>query len=384
MTQIHGFCSPQFKTVKTAFQKNFENDKEIGASFAAYHKGKLVVDLWAGHTNAKQSQEWSENTLVNVYSTTKIMGSLCLLMLVDRGLIDLEKPVAHYWPEFAQAGKENIPVKFILSHSTGLPGFDDRNGEQIAVHDLYDSEKMAAMLAAQKPWWPPGKRSGYQSITFSFLVGHLVKLVSGKSLGVFFREEIALPLNIDFFIGTPETHDERIADFVDKPIPVSELSQKIARPLFPTLAKTMFTPDPNALVAAVNSREWRACELTSSNGHGNARSVAQVGAILASGGTFNGNELLSAKTVDKAISRQIINHDKVLLEKVEWGLGFRLNDYRTAIGPHSFSWGGYGGSICVMDRTHNASAAYVMNKSSSSVLGNPRATSILKRFKKCL
>ena len=160
MYKIHGFCEPRFKAVEAVFQRHLNEQKEVGASFSAYVKGQRVIDLWAGHADAGKTQTWDQDTIVNVFSTTKIMGSLCLLMLVDRGLIDLNAPVAKYWPEFGQAGKENIPVKYLLSHSSGVSGFD----QKITVEDLYHSDKMAAMLAAQKPWWRPGtkkmKRTG--------------------------------------------------------------------------------------------------------------------------------------------------------------------------------------------------------------------------------
>ena len=380
MHKIHGFCEPRFKAVEAVFQRHFDEQKEVGASFSAYLKGQRVIDLWAGHVDARKTQTWNKDTIVNVFSTTKIMGSLCLLMLVDRGLVDLNTPVAKYWPEFGQAGKGNIPVKYLLSHSSGVSGFD----QKITVEDLYDSDKMAAMLAAQKPWWTPGTRSGYQTVSFSFLIGHLVKLVSGKTLGTFFRDEIANPLGIDFHIGTPVELDPRIADIVSKPVPVSWIEKSFLRVVTPMTAKGILNPDPNKLVPAANTRAWRACELPSSNGHGNARSVAQVGAILAGGGSFGGKELLSSKTVDAAITRQIRGWDRVLCINMEWGLGFQLNAKTTRIGPRSFGWYGYGGSSCIMDRDLNASVAYVMNNCSNNLLTDRRAAKLFQSFRSCL
>jgi CubicO group peptidase (beta-lactamase class C family) len=216
MVVIHGDCDERFKSVKEAFKRNFEEDLEVGASLAITHKGKLVVDLWGGYMDAKKSRPWEKDTIVNVYSTTKVMGALCVHILVDRGLIDLDAPVSNYWPEFAQAGKKDIPVRYILSHTTGIPGFN----EKICVNDLYNWEKMTAMVASQKPWWKPGTRSGYQSISFSFLVGELVRRIllqsgdSSKTIGEFFRNEVAKPLNIDFHIGLNSKHDERVANLI--------------------------------------------------------------------------------------------------------------------------------------------------------------------------
>ncbi|MHA2367169.1 MAG: serine hydrolase domain-containing protein, partial [Candidatus Hodarchaeales archaeon] len=160
MTKIHGFCEEKFEPVKEAFSKNFEEELEVGASFAATINGKFVIDLWAGYADAEKTRPWEANTIVNVYSTTKIMTALCTLMLVDRGLIDLDAPVSKYWPEFAQAGKEKIPVKYLLSHSSGLAGWE----KIMKMETLYDWSKCVELLAEQKPMWEPGTKSGYHAI----------------------------------------------------------------------------------------------------------------------------------------------------------------------------------------------------------------------------
>ena len=376
--EIHGFCEEPFKLIEDAFRLNFQQGQEIGASVAVVHEGKLVVDLWGGYMDNQQTRSWEKNTLVNVYSTTKIMGAICMHLLADRNQIDLDAPIATYWPEFAQAGKENMPVKYILSHTTGIPGFS----EKIAVEALYDWDRMTKMIAAQKPWWKAGTRSGYQSISFSFLVGELVKRVSGKSIGTFFREEIAHPLNIDFHIGTPQEYEPRIAELVGKPVP--RWQQTVVKLFTPMIAKVVFNPDPNDLIPKANTREWRAAELTSSNGHGNARSIAQVGAILACGGTYQGKHVLSSKSVDRAIEPQIKNFDKSTFTTVEWGLGFELNSKRYTLGPRTFNWGGYGGSKCVMDRELQVSVGYAMNRLEGNLLNDKRAVKLVEATRKSL
>jgi CubicO group peptidase (beta-lactamase class C family) len=206
-----------------------------------------------------------------------------------------------------------------------------------------------------------------------------VKIVSGKSLGTFFREEIAQPLNIDFHIGTPSEYDARIADFIWGRTP--KWFQVLLSLFSPTTAKALFRPDPVLLSKAINTREWRAAEIPASNGHGNARSVAQVGAILANGGTYEGNHVLSADTIELGLQPQIRNRDKILHIPITWGLGFQLNPPALSLGNRSFTWSGLGGSRCVMDLEKEISVAYVMNR---GYLQDNRALRLIQAVKKCL
>lgn len=208
--KIQGLCIPQFEAVKDAFSKNFEEGMEVGASFAAMINGKYVVDIWGGYKDINKTQPWEKDTICNVYSTTKVPTVLCTMMCVDRGLLDLDEKVAKYWPEFAQYGKENIIVRQLLSHTSGLAGIE----EPIPSSAWYDWDKITRLLAAQKPWWEPGTKSGYHSATHGFLLGELVKRVTGKSLGTFFKEEIADRLKIDFHIGLAEEHVPRVTKLI--------------------------------------------------------------------------------------------------------------------------------------------------------------------------
>ena len=394
MVDIHGFCDDQFLEVKSAFAQNFEEGLEIGASLGVTLKGKLVVDLWGGYTNAEKTQSWEKDTIVNVYSTTKVMGALCVHILVDRELIDLDAPVSKYWPEFAQAGKADMPVKFLLSHTSGIPRFD----ESITVPDLYNWKKMTDMVASEKPWWKPGTRSGYQSITFSFLIGELVRRVlkhsgyASKTLSDFFRTEVAEPLDIDFHIGLDEEHDHRVADLVGSDGTIPNWLHKVVKIFLPRTAKVFFNPPPEDLLRHSKTREWRAAELTSSNGHGNGRSIARIGAILACGGTLDKQTILSEKAVENAITEQIYNRDKLSLgfEKVRWGLGYALESSNEkeqgelALGTRTFHWGGWGGSKCIMDYEKQVSLGYAMNKMGPSIGSDVRATRIASAVKKIL
>lgn len=370
--EIHGYCDEQFTPVKEAFRKNFESGLDVGASFAATIDGEFVVDIWAGFANAAQTRPWEQDTLVNVYSTTKVMTTLCVLMLVDRGLLDLDAPVAKYWPEFAQRGKEKLPVRYLLSHTAGLPGFD----KLIRAKALYNWDQIVNLLAAQKPWWEPGTKSGYHSITFGYLLGELVRRVTKKSLGTFFRDEVAIPLKADFHIGLAEEHDSRVGEL----IPPSMLDLNKIGNIDPESIAIKVLTNPLLSVKDSKTRAWRAAEIPASNGHGNARSVARVTAALACGGKLDNIRLLSLHTIEKAIEEQSYGTDIVLNTPIRFGLGFGLTSKKVPIGPnpHTFYWGGWGGSRTVMDLDAKLSFAYVMNNMIFSLTGDPRIIELTK------
>jgi len=376
--EIHGFCDDQFENVKEVFAANFKPDLDVGASLALTINGKFVIDIWAGYSDEAQTKPWEEDTIVNVYSTTKVMTALCVLMLVDRGLLDLDAPVAQYWPEFAQAGKEELPVRYLLSHTAGLPGFD----QPIQAETLYDWDTIVNILAVQKSWWKPGTKSGYHSITFGYLLGELVRRITGKTLGIFFKEEVAEPLKADFHIGLSAEHDFRVGELI---------------PPLPADPQNVGDVDPNSIPFRVFSnpvltaretltREWRAAEIPASNGHGNARSVALVGAALACGGKIDGVRLLSLKTIEKAIEEQSYGTDLALAVPIRFGLGFGLvsKDMPISPNPRAFYWGGWGGSHITMDLDAKLSWAYVMNKMVMSLTGDPRTISIREAIYKAL
>ncbi|MHA2283481.1 MAG: serine hydrolase domain-containing protein [Promethearchaeota archaeon] len=213
--EIQGLCEPRFGAVKEAFMRNFKEDMEVGASFAVMINGKYVIDIWGGYKNKEKTQPWEKDTICNVYSTTKVPTVLCTMICVDRGLLDLDERVAKYWPEFAQNGKENIIVRQILSHTSGLAGIEER----IPLRSFFDWDKITNLLAAQKPWWEPGTKSGYHAVTHGYLLGELVRRVTGKTLGTFFKEEVAELLNIDFHIGLAEENVPRVSKLIpDLPI----------------------------------------------------------------------------------------------------------------------------------------------------------------------
>ncbi|MFW9876021.1 MAG: serine hydrolase domain-containing protein [Candidatus Thorarchaeota archaeon] len=376
--EIHGFCNDQFKLVKEVFAENFKSDLDVGASLALTINGNFMIDIWAGYADEAQTKLWEEDTIVNVYSTTKVMTALCVLILVDRGIIDLDAPVAKYWPEFKKAGKDELLVRFLLSHTAGLPGFD----QTIQAETLYDWNKCVSLLAAQKPWWKPGTNSGYHSITFGYLLGELVRRVTGKSLGTFFREEVAIPLKADFHIGFSDEHDFRVAELI--PPRLSD-QQNLRDPDPHSIPFRVFT-NPVLTGRETLTREWRAAEIPASNGHGNARSIARIGASLACGGELDGVKLLSLKTIEKVIEEQSYGTDLALDVPVRFGLGFGLVSKEMPISPNprAFYWGGWGGSHVTMDLDAKLCWAYAMNRMVMSLTGDPRTMKIREAIYKAL
>src|SRR4051794_13134151 len=217
MAEVQGTYEPAFEGVRDALAANIDSGADVGASVAVMVDGKTVVDIWGGHVDEARTEPWAGDTIINVWSTTKTMSFLTALLLADRGELDFDAPVARYWPEFAANGKAQITVGQVMSHSSGLSGWK----EPLKTEDLYDWEKMTSLLAAQAPLWEPGTASGYHAVTFGFLIGEVVRRITGKSLGTVFREEIAEPMNADFHIGLPASEDYRVAEMIGWPVPQS-------------------------------------------------------------------------------------------------------------------------------------------------------------------
>ena len=361
--EVHGVCDSRFSAVKDAFAENFPTYGEVGAAVAVTLDGQPVVDLWAGHADAARSRPWEQDTIVNVYSTTKGMIAICAHRLVDQGRLDLDAPVAKYWPEFAQAGKEELPVRYLLSHRAGLPAVSD----PLPPGSIYDWDVMTAALAKQEPWWEPGTKHGYHALTFGWLVGEVIRRASGKSPGAYFREEIAEPLGLDFHIGLAQEHDARTAEIIPAPLPqpgdANPLVEVLANP--GSMAFKALVPSPDMMQPGhVNTREWRAAEIPAANGHGDARSLARVYGALARGGELDGVRVLSPVAIDRAIVEQSNGPDAVLLLPMRFGLGFILSMEEAPIGPNERAFGhaGMGGSLGFADPDAKVGFGYVMNR----------------------
>jgi CubicO group peptidase (beta-lactamase class C family) len=367
VSEIRGECDERFTPVREAFEKNFRERNEIGASVAVSLEGELVVDLWGGYRDAARTRPWERDTLVNVYSTTKTMAALCALLLADRGELDLYAPVSRYWPEYAQNGKEATEVRHFLSHSAGLSGMD----EPMSGDDLYDWERMVAALARQAPWWPPGTASGYHALTQGYLIGEVVRRVTGRTLGRFFAEEIATPLQADFHIGTPPELFARVGELVPPPSgPAQELPAD-------TIAGRTFA-NPLAKATLSGTPGWRQAEIPAANGHGNARSVVRVQTVVANLGSAFGKRLMSEQGARRVFDEQTNGRDLVLGVPVRFGMGYGLTSDALPMGPnpHIAYWGGWGGSTVVVDQDARLCISYVMNRMEGSLMGDMRGFSL--------
>ncbi len=362
--EVHGHIDPRFEKVREAFLANFAAGGEIGASFCATIDGETVVDIWGGHADAAATKPWERDTIVNVYSTTKTMTALTALLLADRGELDFAAPVARYWPEFAAAGKADVTVAMLMAHTAGLSGFK----ETITGEDLYDWEKITGLLAAQAPYWEPGTAPGYHAITQGYLVGEVVRRITGHSLGTVFRTEIAEPLGADFHIGLDAAHDDRVAELTPPPKGggIADVSDR------PLTANMATNPPTNPRVTA--TRGWRGAEIPAANGQGNARSVAAVQTLVANGGVANGKRILSDAGVRRVLESQIKGDDLVLAMPVHYGLGYGLQGGSVPLpNDESAFWGGYGGSLVLVDLQARSCFAYAMNKMAPTTTGDPRA-----------
>ena len=371
-----GQCDSRFGAVREAFAENFASKSEVGASVAAYLDGKLVVDLWGGHADAAGSRPWERDTIVNVYSITKPIAAICLHRLVDQGKVDVDAPVARYWPEFAQAGKADIPVKAIMSHRSGLSGIR----EPLPTEAMYDWGRMVRALEAQDPWWEPGTMHGYHTLTFGWLVGEVVRRVSGKSVGTFWREEVAEPLGVDFIMGLGEQDDARVAEMIPgpplapgDPDPMAEI---LADPEG-MQAKSFMNP-PWELTETINTIPWRRAIIPAVNGHTNARALARIFGALARGGEMDGVRVLSSAVIDRAIREESHGPDAITVAVSRFGLGFALSSETYPMGgnPRTFGHAGVGGSITCADPDAKLGLAYVTNKIGASVGQDARFTAL--------
>jgi CubicO group peptidase (beta-lactamase class C family) len=322
-----------------------------------------VVDIWGGHADPEKTRPWERDTIINVYSTTKTMAALTALLLADRGVIDLHAPVARYWPEFAAGGKQDVTVAHLLSHSAGLSGWK----EPIAKADFYDWDKCTSLLAEQEPFWAPGSKPGYHAVTQGYLVGEVIRRATGKSIGTVFREEIAEPLGADFHIGLDAAHDHRVAD-LQPPSASAAIGAQAPSDLVRNMAM-----NPGIDVMETRKRDWRGAEIPAAGGTGNARSVAEIHTILANGGVARGKRFLSEAGCRKALDCQVEGTDLILGIPVRFGMGFGLAGGMTPL-PNESScyWGGYGGSIIIIDMENRATYSYVMNKMEGTTSGDVR------------
>ncbi|HEX7322786.1 MAG TPA: serine hydrolase domain-containing protein [Mycobacterium sp.] len=377
---IHGSCMPRFEQVREVFEQNFGARGELGAAVAAFVDGELVVNLWGGSADAAGTRPWQEDTLATVLSTTKGLTSTCVHQLVERGVLDLDAPVARYWPEFASAGKQNITVAMVLSHRSGVIGPRKRMPWQ----DVTDWDLVCDRLAAAEPWWEPGTAQGYHMTTYGFIIGEVIRRVTGGTVGQYLRAEVAGPLGAEVYIGVPvAAQRRRCADLVDKPT-IREMLASVNAPGYPTtlaehpkagLAVSMgFAPDDE--VGSNNLELWRQLEFPGTNAQVSALGLATFYNALAQ------EKLLTRAQMDRVrVSQGGFETDLVLGPRVAdhgWGLGYMLNQ-RCVNGPNPriFGHGGLGGSFGFVDLEHRIGYAYVMNRfDPTKANADPRSVSL--------
>ncbi|MEW6776757.1 MAG: serine hydrolase domain-containing protein [Bdellovibrionota bacterium] len=377
--QISGSLDPAFKRVKDAFATGFEKGLELGAALSIVVNGKVVVSLWGGFCDKEKARPWREDTLANVFSTTKGMTALCAHKLVDQGKLDLDAPVAKYWPEFAQVGKEKIPVRYLLNHRSGLPAVKNL----LPMDALFNWKAMTSALAAETPWWEPGTKHGYHAITFGWLVGEVIRRISGKTVGEFFRDEIAGPLGADFHIGTEEKLHGRVARMSQiRPSQAGGAYKKEQFNLVEIIlknpqgvtARAFANPPSMAEPGVVNTSEWRTAEIPAANGHTSAKGLATIYGNVA--------KFLSPASLARCYTQESHGPDEVLKFSTRFGSGFMLSqDLEEAwFSPNARSFGhpGAGGSLGFADLDAKVGFGYVMNRMGLSIIVDPRPGLVAK------
>lgn len=392
MTDITGTVEAGFEPLRAAFERNFAEHGEVGAGFAVYLDGKPVVDLVGGSTTS--GQPYDEDTLQMVFSSTKGATALCAHLLAQRGELDLHAPVVEYWPEFAEAGKDQVPVAWLLSHKSGLIDTDDR----MTYEQMLDWDTVCAALARSTPVWEPGTQHGYHAVTYGWLVGEVVRRVTGMSLGEYFQREVAVPLGLDFWIGLPAEQHQRVSHLIPMrmpegmPVLMAEEGAGTGEPAAPRgLVQTLealLGPD-NLAAKALSApggasgeehvwndpRTW-AAEIPAANGVTNAGSLARMYAACI--GEVDGVRLLDESTLNAAIEPQVEGPDAVLMFPIPFGLGFmRHSDFSPFSGARSFGHYGAGGSVGFADPDRGLAVGYVMNQMQFGLAGDPRTAALI-------
>ncbi|WP_299541682.1 serine hydrolase domain-containing protein [uncultured Streptomyces sp.] len=375
--QIHGHCDDRFAAVRDAFERNFTDRDELGAAVTVLVDGAPVADLWGGWADAARTRPWERDTVVNVWSTTKGPTALCAHVLADRGLLDLDAPVADYWPEFAAAGKESVRIRHLLSHRAGLAGLRAPH----TLEELYDWDLTTSRLAATEPWWEPGTRSGYHAITYGFLVGEVVRRITGLLPGEFLRQEITGPLDLDFAIGLPEKEAGRVAELVQARPAGGDPAAAFAA-MGPLAVASLANPPSGA--RAANTDAWRAAEIPAANGHGTARAVAALYAVITGRGSHDGHRILSEEAAERVREGQGPCRDLVLgdgfAHETEIALGVWLSGENGSYGPNPRAVGhdGAGGSCGLADPEAGVSLGYVMNRMGLRLADDPRKMALIE------
>lgn len=390
-TPIHSRCAPAFAAVEQAFRFNFEHDIEVGASFCAYVGGERVVDLWGGHKDREQTSLWQENTLVNLYSTTKGLTCIALAALLDDAVLDVQMQVRELWPELL-AAQDGLTLGQMLSHQGGLAGLS----ETITTADLYNWPKMIGLLEQQEPLWAPGTNVGYHAMTWGYLLGEMVRRASGQTLAQVFAERVVQPLQADVHLAVPSNADLDISPLIGpnhaRALPASSAEAVAAGEVSePAPLSTMVMTNPIVRpYQDASSAVWRQAEIAAANGQGNARSVAKLYAAVASseeGGELQGTKIVSQAALE-ALCAPLVSasqSDLVLGYGLNRGSGFILNT-NAQYGPNTAAFGhsGAGGSIGFADPTAQVAVGYAMNQMQPGAVETTRAARLISALYDCL
>ena len=370
-TQVNGTVAKGFEKVRDAFGNNFEQHGDIGAACCVYLHGRPVVDLWGGAKTA-DGESYTADTVQMVASTTKGIVAIAAHMLAQEGKLDFDVPVTRYWPEFGQAGKDDMPVRWLFSHRAGLAAVD----RPLTLEDVYAWDPVVDALAAQKPLWEPNTAHGYHVGTYGWLAGEVIRRVTGKSVGTFVRERIAQRLGLDFWIGLPQAVYGRVAPLIAAPPPSGPPDIFMARLLDPTTLLHKAFVNPMLTPATFNEHAFWSAEVPAANGMATARSLARV--YAATIGDIDGVRLLAPDTLQRAVEVQSAGDDIVLGYETRYATGFQLAfPFRPFAGDGSFGHYGMGGSVGFADREHGFSFGYVMNQMGPSGGVDPRTKGLI-------
>ncbi|HYD10637.1 MAG TPA: serine hydrolase domain-containing protein [Acidimicrobiales bacterium] len=370
MAEVGGTWDDRFVGVRDAVDGLIETGQDVGCSACVVVEGEVVADVWAGWTDEAKTTPWASDTITNVWSTTKTMTALTALLLADRGELDVDAPVAQYWPEFADNGKEGVLVRHLLSHTAGLPALVP----PLSNEELFDWDTVVQNLAAQAPMWEPGTASGYHALTQGQLVGEVVRRITGASLGQTFAKEIAGPLGADFHIGLDPVHHGRVSNVIAPP--GHTLGSAMVEPN--EIQRAVVDSTPGFTARTAWEPEWRQAEFPAGNGHGNARSVAVCQAVVSNGGSSGGVRLLSQSPEEVIFREQCNGTDLVLGIPLRHGIGYGLpNELIPFPSQRTCFWGGWGGSLVINDFENRMTVAYVMNKMGEGTTGDFRGGMVI-------
>jgi len=369
--QIHGTCPDRFVAVRDAFAANFtdapEGLNEVGARFSVTIEGETVIDLWGGSADTAGEKPFTQTTLVPIFSSGKAVMALMIARLVEQGKLSYDDKVIDHWPEFGQNGKDHLTIGQLMSHQSGLPGFD----EPVDPAIWYDPLAVVARLAAQKPMWEPGTASGYHPISIGLMAGEIFRRLDGRTMGTALREDFCEPFGLDLWIGTPASEHDRAAE-MKRPSSLPNLGK------LDELKMAAFV-NKGAAPGGRGSAEWRAAEIPSANMHASGADLARILSIIANGGRLNGETFLSAETLGALSQERIHGPDKILPFTLSWAAGLMRNEGIDIFGPNPDALGhcGWGGSLVWADAKAKVSGAYVMNRQSPHLLGDPRAVRLV-------